>query len=462
MAQLSTHITELEKRTSRRYKTLIDPLHSNYVALMEAILAAHETCARYLCRRRTENEQEQTAAALRTFSERLKGLETPIADLRGGWKVAARSLSAEVQAYGATFGEKITLWCYPDTMKHWSLDELSAQVATANNHLDLLLEAYRSLALALAEAEGIWALDECPQELHENIGIALKEMINLDQILVSYRTHTVRAHGIQWSDERLCATPLQTLLATEERGLLMEYSTMTDWLECRVRLSFPTFICPMPPPPSPSSKPDLAVFKYLSAHPHDESLDVCQLRNYSSFAPRQSPGTLNNAIDNFLRRLNSITSNTRTALGDLFSVLQEIHPPMACICMDTRFLRALPDVRTLDRLYATYLNLLAAMDKVQFACAKYFLALQHPVQASDAVTAQLQDIRTACVCVAERILQVMNCWEKTAPALSECLPLSPLEHVGWALLSDISFSVHDRINAARRRKALPKFPPGEW
>ncbi|KAJ7606799.1 hypothetical protein FB45DRAFT_1011612 [Roridomyces roridus] len=316
---------------------------------MEAILAAHETCARYLCRRRTENEEDQTATVLRAFSERLKELETPIADLRGGWKVAAQS-------------------CYPDTMKHWSLDELSAQAATANNHLDLLLEAYRSLALAFAEAEGIWALDECPQELHENIGIALKEMINLDQILVSYRTRT---------------------------GY------------------------------------DLAVFQYLSAHPHDESLDVCQLRNYNSFAPRQSPGTLVKQRNRqFLRRLNSITSNTRTALGDLFSVIQEIHPPMACICMDTRFLRALPDVRALDRLHATYLNLLAAMDKVQFACAKYFLALHHPVQASDAVTAQLQDIHTACVCVAERILQVMNCWEKTAPDLSECLPLSPLEHVG--------------------------------
>ncbi|KAJ7610339.1 hypothetical protein FB45DRAFT_1009903 [Roridomyces roridus] len=190
MAQLSSRIGDLEKRTtSKKFKPLIDPLHSNYVTLMGKMLAAHETCARYLLHHRAHSgsvSEEISSAFLRTFRDQLREIETPMADLQGGWEVAASSLSAEINAYGATLGERFVLWWNPNTIeRHRSLGELSAQVASANNHLDLLLEAHRNLGLALADMERFGGQEEDPDELHWNIGVALMVMIRLDRALRS-------------------------------------------------------------------------------------------------------------------------------------------------------------------------------------------------------------------------------------------------------------------------------------
>ncbi|KAJ7606796.1 hypothetical protein FB45DRAFT_435572 [Roridomyces roridus] len=236
MAQLSVRVEELEKNTCKKYKSLIDPLHGSYIVLMEAILGAHEKCARYLFHRRARFgsvDEEIAATLLDGFSEQLRALDDPIADLRGGWHVLAASLAGELEASGKA-PIRLFLWMHPRPERPWSPGQLAAQVADADNHLDLILEAHRNLELALDDMQRFEGRDERPDELHRDIGVALMVMLALDRALVSYRTHTLRAHGLldQWPDERLCATPWRTLIATERRELLQEYSQGRDrWLK---------------------------------------------------------------------------------------------------------------------------------------------------------------------------------------------------------------------------------------
>ncbi|KAJ7610338.1 hypothetical protein FB45DRAFT_332603 [Roridomyces roridus] len=244
MAQLSVRIEELETNNSKEYKSLIDPLLSSYITLMDAILEVQGTCARYLFHHRArssgcvdEEEERMSTTLFRIFRERLKELETPIADLRGGWPVLAASLAGELEASGETSVERLLLWMFRKPERPWSSSELAAHVADADEHLDFLVETHEDLELVLAEIEGVWSGDGRPDSelLHRDIGKALMVMLRLDRALVTYRTHTLRAHGVldQWPDERLCAAPWRSLLlATEGRELLQEYSQgRVRWLK---------------------------------------------------------------------------------------------------------------------------------------------------------------------------------------------------------------------------------------
>ncbi|KAJ7610342.1 hypothetical protein FB45DRAFT_332638 [Roridomyces roridus] len=171
---------------------------------------------------RLRGGRAHAATLLRIFSEGLKEFETPIADLRCDWEVATRNLSAKVNAYGATLSERYTLWWYPDMMKHLSPDDLSALVASANKHLDLLLEAHRNLEFFLAEIEGIWARDERPDELHRTIGF---QMIRLDRALVSFRTRTVWGHHLRTSCGNIVPTAMTVGFKTTDISSKLKFHT---------------------------------------------------------------------------------------------------------------------------------------------------------------------------------------------------------------------------------------------
>ncbi|KAJ7610899.1 hypothetical protein FB45DRAFT_1066076 [Roridomyces roridus] len=195
-------------------------------------------------------------------------------------------------------------------------------------------------------------------------------------------------------------------------------------------------------------KRDLAVYQYLPLYQHPRLQDS-HLREFRSFEPRKPPPPLTKAMDDFLQCLDSITSNTMIALCGLFYMMREIRPPMSWAWVDSSYF---PDLCIISRLQETYLHLLAAMDTVHFACAKYFLALRDGSSSSRAV----QEFRTACKRVVEHIVRVKKHWDEAAADLSEYLPLHPLERLEQLLLSGMYPSCDH--HPAERNKVLSLLP----
>ncbi|KAJ7640952.1 hypothetical protein FB45DRAFT_1053605 [Roridomyces roridus] len=190
---------------------------------------------------------------------------------------------------------------------------------------------------------------------------------------------------------------------------------------------------------------DPAVYQYLPLYKAPRPPDGHQ-RNFKSFAPKDPP-PLTKSMDEFWQCLDRITSTTMLALSDLFYVIREIRPRISWIW---RAGGHAPDLCAVDKLHWTYLNLLAAMDTVHFACAKYFLALR-----ANSESATSYDAVNACKCVAEHIVLVTERWDHAAADLLEYLPLRPLERLEH-LFSGLSVA-NDRY-PTHRNKVLSVLP----
>ncbi|KAJ7606793.1 hypothetical protein FB45DRAFT_435553 [Roridomyces roridus] len=164
-------------------------------------------------------------------------------------------------------------------------------------------------------------------------------------------------------------------------------------------------------------------------------------------------------MDDFLRDIDRITSNTMIALSELFWIMREIRPGIACQWAWQNSSES-PDLCTVDKLHHTYMNLLAAMDTVHFTGAKYFLALRAQADSESSTTsthgAAVQEFRNACKGAAEHIDRVTERWDKVAVELTEYLPLNGLDRLEQLLLSGIYESCDHY--PAERNKVLSILP----